>query len=98
MDYAPLVCAQKVYLISKHERLILGSIPQIDELFPPRPTPVRRAPPEELLIRPVPTATGAGFFTPDAGNAGNIFRGWKPDPPVPQAFRMDPPTGLREST
>ncbi|CDO70710.1 hypothetical protein BN946_scf184798.g25 [Trametes cinnabarina] len=40
----------------------------------------------------MPVATGAGFFTPDAGSAGNLFRDWKPD------FRgLDVPAGPRDS-
>jgi len=77
--------------------LTLGSIPEIDELFPPRPTPVKRTPPDDTQGKPVPVATGAGFFTPDAGNGGNLFRAWKADPPQPQPFRIDPPAGLRDS-
>ncbi|KAH9854034.1 protein prenylyltransferase [Lenzites betulinus] len=50
----------------------LGKIPPIDELFPPRPEPVLQKPGH------IPVATGAGFFTPDAGNAGNVFNDWKP--------------------
>lgn len=77
---------------------IPGSIPAIDELFPPRLLPSKRAQPEEIPhIRHVPTATGAGFFTPDTGNAGNLFRGWRPDPPAPQPFRMGPPARPRDS-
>ena len=74
----------------------IGSIPEIDEIFPPRPPPVRRAPPEDPQSKAVPTATGAGFFTPDTGNAGNLFRAWKPDLAQPQPFRMAPP-GPRDS-
>ncbi|KAI0736888.1 protein prenylyltransferase [Fomitopsis betulina] len=55
----------------------LGQLPEIDVLFPPRPTPVKQTQPEDA--RPAPVATGAGFFTPDAGNGGNLFRAWKPD-------------------
>lgn len=75
----------------------LGSIPDIDELFPPRPPPVKRAPTEEVQAKPVPIATGAGFFTPDTGNAGNLFRTWKPDIAQPQPFRMNPLHGQRDS-
>ncbi|KAI8998827.1 protein prenylyltransferase [Trametes punicea] len=70
----------------------IGDIPPIDNLFPPRPQPVRRKPGEESPSRPVPVATGAGFFTPDAGSAGNLFRDWKPGM---QGF--DAPAGPRES-
>ncbi|KAF8061558.1 hypothetical protein FPV67DRAFT_1783469 [Lyophyllum atratum] len=75
----------------------LGSIPQIDEIYPPRPPPVKRAPPEDIQGKSVPVATGAGFFTPDPGNAGNMFRTWKPDLSQPQPFRMGPPLGPRDS-
>ncbi|KAI0831089.1 protein prenylyltransferase [Trametes gibbosa] len=50
----------------------IGKIPPIDELFPPRAEPVLQKPGH------IPVATGAGFFTPDAGNAGNVFNDWKP--------------------
>lgn len=75
-----------------------GSIPEIDDLFPPRPPPAKRPPPEDLHIKPsIPIATGAGFFTPDTGNAGNLFRGLRPEPPALQAFRMAPPANPRDS-
>ncbi|OSD02868.1 protein prenylyltransferase [Trametes coccinea BRFM310] len=71
----------------------IGDIPLIENLFPPRPQPVRRKPGEEgPSSKSMPIATGAGFFTPDAGSAGNLFRDWKP------GFRgMDAPAGLRDS-
>jgi hypothetical protein len=71
----------------------VGSIPEIDEIFPPRPPPLKRVPPEDPQAKAVPVATGAGFFTPDTGYAGNLFRAWKPDMGQPQPFRMDPPQG-----
>jgi anaphase-promoting complex subunit 3 len=59
---------------------------------------VKRAPPpEESQPKVGPTTTGAGFFTPDTGNAGNLFRGWKPELNQPQPFRMGPPAGPRDS-
>ena len=68
-----------------------GSVPDIDEIFPPRPPPVKRAPPEDVQTKTAaPVATGAGFFTPDTGNGGNLFRTWKPDVSQPQPFRMAP--------
>ncbi|KAI0637185.1 protein prenylyltransferase [Trametes polyzona] len=70
----------------------IGDIPLIDNLFPPRPEPVLQKPGEEGPSRPVPVATGAGFFTPDAGNAGNLFRDWKPG-----LKAMDAPAGPRDS-
>ncbi|RDB23972.1 Protein bimA [Hypsizygus marmoreus] len=75
----------------------LGSIPEIDEIFPPRPPPLKRAPPDDTQGRSAPIATGAGFFTPDAGSSGNFLRSWKPDLSQTQAFRMGPPPGPRES-
>ncbi|KAI0262925.1 hypothetical protein BC834DRAFT_367675 [Gloeopeniophorella convolvens] len=61
----------------------LGSVPEIEELFPSRPAPIKRTSPDEQLppkaTQPSgPTTTGIGFFTPDTGNAGNLFR--KPEP------------------
>ena len=68
-----------------------GSVPDIDEIFPPRPPPVKRAPPEDVPAKTAaPAATGAGFFTPDTGSGGNLFRSWKPDISQPQPFRMAP--------
>ncbi|KAJ7738514.1 hypothetical protein DFH07DRAFT_841056 [Mycena maculata] len=65
----------------------IGSVPEIDEIFPPRPLPTKWTPPEDSQPKPiVPVASGAGFFTPDTGNAGNLFR---PTHPLP--FRMGPP-------
>lgn len=57
----------------------LGAVPEIEELFPSRPPPIKRTSPDDQLTTkttqpPVPTATGAGLFTPDTGNAGNLFR------------------------
>ncbi|KAL0580244.1 chaperonin-containing T-complex alpha subunit Cct1 [Marasmius crinis-equi] len=74
----------------------LGSIPEIDELFPPKPTPLKRGslndePPKSTG----PIATGAGFFTPDLSNGGNFFRGWKPE--MNQPFRIAPLPGPRDS-
>lgn len=76
---------------------LLGSIPEIDELFPPRPPSIKRAAPDEPQVRPVPMTTGVGFFTPDTGNTGHVFRGWKAEPAAPQAFRMALPLGPRDS-
>ncbi|KAK7014999.1 TPR-like protein [Favolaschia claudopus] len=62
----------------------LCSVPEIDEIFPPRPPPNKRLPPEDTQPKPIiPVASGAGFFTPDTGSAGNLFR---PTHPLP--FRM----------
>lgn len=76
----------------------LGSVPEIKELFPERPLPVKKVPPipsDDLQSKIVPIATGAGFFTPDTAhagnlNVGNLFR-------HPQPFRLDPRTGHHES-
>lgn len=62
----------------------LGSVPEVEELFPSRPPPIRRAQSDESLPPPKqppsgPVATGAGFFTPDTGNAGNLFRTYRND-------------------
>lgn len=75
----------------------LGSVPEIDELFPPRAPPVKKGPPEDLRGKSVPVATGAGFFTPGTGNSGNLFRAWKPDQAQPQLFLMPPPAESREA-
>ncbi|KAI0062242.1 TPR-like protein [Artomyces pyxidatus] len=76
----------------------LGSVPEIEELFPSRPPPVKRTsldePTQSRAAAPVPTATGAGFFTPDIGNAGNLFR--RHDVGHLQPFRMGP-AGPRDS-
>ncbi|EJF65652.1 protein prenylyltransferase [Dichomitus squalens LYAD-421 SS1] len=70
----------------------IGDIPPVETLFPVRPMPVLQKSseigPSKLSI---PVATGAGFFTPDAGNGGNLFRGWKPE------LRKDVLTGPRDS-
>ncbi|KAF6764771.1 hypothetical protein DFP72DRAFT_869216 [Ephemerocybe angulata] len=71
-----------------------GRIPDIDQLFPPKPVPVKRGPVQidDTTTRNVPMATGAGFFTPDAsgpvGRGGNLFGGWRPDAVQPQPFRL----------
>ncbi|KAH9977216.1 TPR-like protein [Lactifluus volemus] len=69
----------------------LGSVPEIEELFPSRPPPIKRTPPDEQHTAkpthpPIPTATGAGFFTPDNLNTGNLFR--KPEPVNALPVRM----------
>jgi anaphase-promoting complex subunit 3 len=68
-----------------------GSVPEIEELLPSRPPPIKRTSPDEQLTTkpthpPIPTATGAGFFTPDTGNTGNLFR--RPDPVNALPVRM----------
>ncbi|OAX35569.1 TPR-like protein [Rhizopogon vinicolor AM-OR11-026] len=73
----------------------LGTAPEIDEIFPVRPTPVKQGPQEEppsLKTLSSQTATGAGFFTPDVTVNPTLFRGRKT-----QAFRMDPPPDPRDS-
>ena len=72
-----------------HTYIHTGPTPEIDELFPPRPLPVKRAPPEDVPSKPI--ATGAGFFTPDTGNGGNLFRSFKLDLQQPQPFRIGHP-------
>ncbi|KAG6845175.1 hypothetical protein H0H87_012732 [Tephrocybe sp. NHM501043] len=75
----------------------LGSIPDIDTIFPPRPLPIKRVPPDDTSGKSAPIGSGAGFFTPDAGAPGNHFRTWKPDLSQPQPFRMVPPHGPHDS-
>ncbi|KAJ3998208.1 hypothetical protein F5050DRAFT_1872567 [Lentinula boryana] len=77
----------------------LGSLPDIDDLFPPLPDPNKHPshPNDELNKNSGPSATGAGFFTPEAGNAGNLFRGLKLDANQIQPFRMPHPPGHRDS-
>jgi anaphase-promoting complex subunit 3 len=76
---------------------VLASIPEIDELFPPFPDPVKHSV-DGLTSKPSgPMASGAGFFTPEANNAGNLFRGFKLDAPQLQPFRISPPAELRDS-
>ncbi|KAI0340600.1 protein prenylyltransferase [Trametopsis cervina] len=69
----------------------LGDIPQIDEIFPPRPPPVK--PLHEDVSQPI--VTGAGFFTPENGSNGNVFQSWNAGWAQPQIFGR--PTGPRES-
>ncbi|KAH8107198.1 protein prenylyltransferase [Cristinia sonorae] len=45
----------------------LGFAPDIDEIWPPVPEPSRNG-----TNLPGPVATGAGFFTPEAGSSSNI--------------------------
>jgi anaphase-promoting complex subunit 3 len=74
-----------------------GPVPEIDQLFPPRPPPVKRMPPEDHKHKPAgPIVTGAGFFTPDMGNAGNLFRSWKQDGMQPQRARTGQIVGVRD--
>lgn len=75
----------------------LGTAPDVDEIFPMRPIPVKQGPPEEpppAKALSGPTVTGVGFFTPDTTVNTTLFRGRKN---VPQAFRMDPPPDSRDS-
>ncbi|THH14710.1 hypothetical protein EW146_g5656 [Bondarzewia mesenterica] len=74
----------------------LGSVPEVEELFPSRPPPIRRMLNEEHAPPPkpppvVPIATGIGFFTPDTGNAGNLFRAYRNQHGQPQPFRIAGP-------
>ncbi|KAF9069684.1 hypothetical protein BDP27DRAFT_1222171 [Rhodocollybia butyracea] len=76
----------------------LGSLPEVDELFLPLPDPVKHLHPDDPSFKPSgPIATGAGFFTPEAGNAGNLFRGFKPDANQLQPFRMPHLSDPRDS-
>ncbi|KAJ3923641.1 hypothetical protein F5877DRAFT_31172 [Lentinula edodes] len=76
----------------------LGSLPDVDDLFPPLPDPTKHLHPDDDASKPSgPIATGAGFFTPEAGNAGNLFRGLKPGANQIQPFRMPLPPGPRDS-
>ncbi|KAG8217544.1 TCP-1/cpn60 chaperonin family-domain-containing protein [Butyriboletus roseoflavus] len=74
----------------------LGTAPEVDEMFPPRPLPTKQAPPEEppIKVMPGPTATDIGFFTSDVAENSTHIRGRK-NPP--QAFRMEPPHAPRDS-
>lgn len=75
----------------------LGTAPDVDEIFPMRPAPVKQGPPEEPPLAKAlsgPTATGNGFFTPDLTANTTLLRGRKN---VPQAFRMDPPLDPRDT-
>jgi anaphase-promoting complex subunit 3 len=71
-----------------------GSVPEIEDLFPSRPPPIKRTSPDEQQQQPPtkathpprPTATGLGFFTPDNGNSGNLFR--RPEPVNALPVRM----------
>ncbi|KAF9452292.1 TPR-like protein [Macrolepiota fuliginosa MF-IS2] len=74
----------------------LGSLPEIDELFPPRPFPVKATPQNDGTLRSKPTSTGVGFFTPDGGGGGNLFKTWKPEGQT-QPFRIGLPHGPRDS-
>ncbi|KAL4251628.1 Tetratricopeptide-like helical domain superfamily protein [Abortiporus biennis] len=50
----------------------LGDIPEIDEIYPPRPV-VTNSMMSSTSQTQVPIATGAGFFTPVASGSGNLF-------------------------
>ncbi|KAL5529076.1 hypothetical protein ACEPAG_5050 [Sanghuangporus baumii] len=83
----------------------IGSFPEIGELFPSRPQPIKQGP-DNLFAnvassskQPIPAgpvATGSGFFTP-APNDQNGFLGWRPDPAPAQPFRMGLMPGGRDS-
>jgi anaphase-promoting complex subunit 3 len=72
-----------------------GNIPEIDELFPPRPTPVKRAAHDEpppvfpYLANTLPNASVVGLFTPSQGSTGNLFHNWRPDHAQSHPFRID---------
>jgi hypothetical protein len=84
-------CSTHQFLANK------GSVPSVDEIFPPRPPPIKRGPPDDVPIRTVPIATGVGFFTPDLGNSRNLFPTWKNDTQLPPGLRMGPPLNHREN-
>ena len=72
------MCEHKLRYNMRSDRTV-GDIPPIEALFPPRPAPVLLRPAEVGPSKSaIPFATGAGFFTPDAGSAGNRLRAWKP--------------------
>lgn len=82
-----------------------GSFPEIGEIFPSRPHPVKQgqddayanvASSSKLPQPSGPVATGLGFFTPEVHNQNGV-RTWRPDPAPPQPFRMVPPVNSRDS-
>ena len=70
---------------------ILGSSPEIEEIFPSRPAPVKpsfedlRATFASSSKQNVPLHSGLGFFTP-AGTQPNAFHGTKLEPSRPSRF------------
>lgn len=75
-----------------------GPLPEVDELFPPSVEPIKRSHPDDAASKPAgPIGTGVGFFTPEGGNPGNLFRSFKPDANQLQPFRMPPPPAPRDS-
>ncbi|KZV92867.1 TPR-like protein [Exidia glandulosa HHB12029] len=68
----------------------LGSFPDVNEVLPPRPRPSRMDDSMTLSMngRPLPTASGTGFFTPDGSQASSL-RAWKPEVNVAQPFRIN---------
>ncbi|EMD38605.1 hypothetical protein CERSUDRAFT_105193 [Gelatoporia subvermispora B] len=76
----------------------LGKVSDLDDILPPRPQPTKHSLPSELpQSKSMPVASGAGFFTPETGNGGNLFRGWKPEQSQMQSFRLHAPSGPRDS-
>lgn len=76
----------------------LGKAPEIDQVFPQRPMPVKRTQAEDIPPAPtMPIATGAGFFTPDTNSNPNGWPHWKGGFGPPHPFRMGPPAGPRDS-
>ena len=66
-------------------------MPEIEDLFPSRPPPVKRVSVEEPpALKPpsIPVTSGVGFFTPDTGNTGNLFRAFRQDQGHAQPFRL----------
>lgn len=76
----------------------IGSLSEIEEIFPPLRDPIKHTPSDDAPSKSSgPIVNGAGFFTPELGNAGFLFRGLKPDINQLQPFRMAPPPGPRDS-
>lgn len=74
----------------------LGTAPEVDQIFPPKPIPTKRTAPAEpppIKVQPGPTAAGAELFFPDTGQS-ILLRTRKN---VPQPLRMELPNGPRDS-
>lgn len=76
--------------------LCAGTLPEIGELFPARPLPVKTTIQNDGISKSKPTSTGVGFFTPDGGGEGTLFKTWKPEGQT-QPFRIGLPHGPRDS-
>lgn len=97
-DYARLVGSLPSSLPSTYSLGLPypGSQAEIDELFPPRSLPVKATSQNEAALKSKPASTGVGFFTPDGGGGGNLFKTWKPEGQT-QPFRIGLPHGPRDS-